>query len=704
MDILSFVNPKNVLGLINEPSVPWLLALLIIIWAFYQWVRFRIGLSSIAQAIRRASQIVAQSNNFQTQYETIRPHLEKDRIIGHCWRAFEETLILPYSDQESIRYIKRPIVFFNQASLISARINLRHYQAIPNMLVGIGLLFTFIGLIAALYFASQGFEAQDTAETQKALSQLLHAATFKFVTSVAGLLASLIFAWREKNHLHRLQTAIEKFCQQLELRMAFITPEQIAVEQLKETKDQHQQLERLNTDLAFSIAKALEQTTLASASSATLESMKDLVHSATNTLAAIESMHISLGQKIGDLRDHFGAQNQDALEKLLREFISNLKAGAGTELEVLGNTLQILTENLRGSLDFGELQSSVQTFAGSVQRLEGVTQKADATGNTILSMRDQFTAIIQQLAHATKLTTDAAGHLALALNALSEQQTASDTATEQLKELTGKLNTAAIQVTESWQHYRKWFEEALRQAGGVFTDTEKAGQDLGLRLHDLHNGLSNMQKTLEILLQGLGERFGKGVDEAGGNFRENMEKAAKALNDNMNGFANSILLLQKITEQAANAGSTLLEVHGALQTTAKNLNAGTQTLTNAVTEVKTSSGILGQQGQTATEALHRLADMANKVKGYTDQLTLTWDQHQQRFSNVDQSAAKMFQEINQGLNAYTSQIRGFVQELDQSLVKATDSLGGVVHGFTESVDELNVTLNKLSAVKGRSTP
>jgi hypothetical protein len=68
--------------------------------------------------------------------------------------------------------------------IIRETLNLRLLQAIPNVLVGIGLLFTFLGLTAALYFASQGAAAHDVAQTQLSIRNLLDAAAFKLSSSL----------------------------------------------------------------------------------------------------------------------------------------------------------------------------------------------------------------------------------------------------------------------------------------------------------------------------------------------------------------------------------------------------------------------------------------------------------------------------------------------------------------------------------------
>jgi len=65
-------------------------------------------------------------------------------------------------------------------------------QSLPNYLTSVGLIFTFVGLVVALYFAAKGFDTGDINNARTAILQLLNASSFKFMTSVAALVAAMI--------------------------------------------------------------------------------------------------------------------------------------------------------------------------------------------------------------------------------------------------------------------------------------------------------------------------------------------------------------------------------------------------------------------------------------------------------------------------------------------------------------------------------
>ncbi len=63
--------------------------------------------------------------------------------------------------------------------------------SLPGYFTSVGLIFTFIGLVVALYFAAKGFRSGDLGEARAAIVQLLNAASFKFLTSVSALVSAL---------------------------------------------------------------------------------------------------------------------------------------------------------------------------------------------------------------------------------------------------------------------------------------------------------------------------------------------------------------------------------------------------------------------------------------------------------------------------------------------------------------------------------
>jgi hypothetical protein len=65
---------------------------------------------------------------------------------------------------------------------------------LPGYYTSVGLILTFVGLVAALYFSARGFRSGDINEARQAIVALLNASAFKFLSSVAALAAALLIS------------------------------------------------------------------------------------------------------------------------------------------------------------------------------------------------------------------------------------------------------------------------------------------------------------------------------------------------------------------------------------------------------------------------------------------------------------------------------------------------------------------------------
>jgi hypothetical protein len=217
-------------------------------------------MAPMLRALRRVKKqlrAIPDHDAFNNDFIRIDEAITQERLLKHGWEEFKETLILPQPGEPGpIRNTARPSAYLNVGS-VASELNLSLYQAIPNYFVGIGLLFTFLGLVAAIYFASEGV-AGDVKQAKESLGNLLNAATFKFATSIAGLGSSIVLSFFVRLLTLRVQLYFDRLCELLEQRMTSVTPEWLAFQQVDELKKQTIQLERFNTDFAVEVAKALE--------------------------------------------------------------------------------------------------------------------------------------------------------------------------------------------------------------------------------------------------------------------------------------------------------------------------------------------------------------------------------------------------------------------------------------------------------------
>ena len=105
-----------------------------------------------------------------------------------------------------------------------------------NILVAIGLVVTFLGIVAALTEATSAMGqagGSDSSAMETALMGLLSIAATKFWTSIAGVLASVILRVVARFRRKRIERLEASLFESLDAAVEFNPPEKVMLEQLK---------------------------------------------------------------------------------------------------------------------------------------------------------------------------------------------------------------------------------------------------------------------------------------------------------------------------------------------------------------------------------------------------------------------------------------------------------------------------------------
>lgn len=152
------------------------------------------------------------------------------RLLEDEWKIFEATLIeVEGIGNGRLHTTVRPHEYFTMEAMESRGLNFRILYALPGYFVGFGLLFTFLGLVAGLFFASKGMQTTEFAAARLALGKLLNASTLKFVSSVVGIGASLVTSITVLAWAKAVQGALDDLCRAIELRFPALSPSFLAV-------------------------------------------------------------------------------------------------------------------------------------------------------------------------------------------------------------------------------------------------------------------------------------------------------------------------------------------------------------------------------------------------------------------------------------------------------------------------------------------
>ena len=244
--------------LLNHSWVPWLTSGLILLWGMVQWSAMRRNLFDpmdmpLSDAMTTLEETPSEPSTFRPAFTRVDQALTENSLLGPLWSDYSKTLLLS-EDDRIIHSTVRPGSHFTLDRLIGNNLEDRFYRAVPGFLIGSGFFFTFIGLIAALHFGGQGLASEEIGQARLAMQGLLHAAALKFLSSLTGFAAALLFSWGDRWHRHQMAQEVELFCQLLEDRFEHLSGERVAHEQLRATNLQNRHLGRITARLDNTVA------------------------------------------------------------------------------------------------------------------------------------------------------------------------------------------------------------------------------------------------------------------------------------------------------------------------------------------------------------------------------------------------------------------------------------------------------------------
>ncbi|MEO5349279.1 MAG: hypothetical protein H7836_06510 [Magnetococcus sp. YQC-3] len=238
------------LQLLNHAWAPWAAAGFLLLWGGGHWLAmqgnfFRPLHRQLVEMRHELEETPDDPIAFAARYSAVSESLARHRLLTPTWTAFTRTITPPPQRGIPLHGTREPNQFFNPSALVGREAAQYYYSTIPNLLLGVGVLFTLIGLVAAIHLTIRSMASGDLYTTQTALMALLNAAAVKFLSSIAGFALALFFSWEEKRQKRRLERESEQICQLLLERMEWVLVTESNREQLQAAQTQSRQLQEI---------------------------------------------------------------------------------------------------------------------------------------------------------------------------------------------------------------------------------------------------------------------------------------------------------------------------------------------------------------------------------------------------------------------------------------------------------------------------
>ena len=318
--------------------------------------------------------------DFHSFDERLRSTLGRTQVFDGVWDRWTASR-QPFqrSDGAQVIAVEKPAGEFFNLVTWERRLAMHWYRALPNYLVGLGLCFTFLGVVAVISIAAASLQSsKEAADQTEALRQLLEAASFKFVTSLVGVFASvcysLFFRWR----LINVERGIATLVVELSRRIFTLNPTALLLQIREENQRQTGCLETMATNVGVAVGEQFTKATRVMGDAlaqldATVKAMSDKMGEKTD----------SMKQAIDGLSGGIVETTSKDLEKLVASAVEALNTTLKDHLDAIAVALKETCREIEGTRaafsevagHAGEVRAEYATLAGEIRaRTEEVSE------------------------------------------------------------------------------------------------------------------------------------------------------------------------------------------------------------------------------------------------------------------------------------------------------------------------------------------
>lgn len=596
----------------------------------------------------------------------IRTSFTRNSELAEAWQEFEDSLVTrDCGDNRRIVYkTEEAALVFSEERLLGQHLNLRYWNSVPSILVGMGILGTFVGMVCGLLpFSVVDFT--QTNEIQEAIKQLLAGVATAFVTSVLGMSTSLLFNMVEKERIGKVSREIVDLQRVLDQTFTLTTQEEISFRQEDELAQQTQALKSFSTDLANEIKSAMAQgrqeiiTELQKAPDAFSNAMAERLAPSLN----------ELNDAVKELREQKEESSTEAIGKLIEVFQDSISGNTVRQMETLATTVDDVSQSLKDlPAQLADMMTSVQDKIDQTSLVLSATseEQMGQTKSMLNGMLNAFQSAIDKQQNGLSETTDRVNE--------EMRQIASD--------IRNLLESVANQTNDQLSQRIADFESVLdqqRQAIDEITaGTTKASEESADR----------MRQLFEHSATRLGESV-QDVEQSVSKLLQQQHGQIEAVDVQLASLRATIAKNQEMLQQMNESAASVRHLISTTQEYSRKLAAGSERIESAGTYLTQASNAFKEENDRYLTANRETTKQIQESLVQSKQLL---NNYTRQFQTIDSGLKSIFEEIESGLNNYAStsrdSINNYLGTFSNQLTAAANALSGSVEALKESVDDL----------------
>ena len=560
-------------------------------------------------------------------------------------------------------------------------------DAVSGVLVGLGLLGTFLGLTLGI----KGFDSSNTERINESIQGLLAGMGTAFYTSLAGMIASILFTGLDKAFRYRLYKYTKELTDNLDsefyiddIELANLNQQKIVNqlykalktdiqdqassivakltynnaegqnvtignairEILTENTKQSKALMSFSTDLAMELNQGFDETLSRQMQQKIVPLMESVDATTKAVVEHIDKMADTVSSPATDMMQNVVDELKQSMQSLLNEFSTGLSGSATSELENLAMQLSTATQAMA---DFPKnmenisatLQVTIEEVKHAISEISNTSANANSTA--MQQMQEQIT-------YATGAISNAITEVKEVMSGISQSSQ------EQSNQMVSKLADAAEKMGAFLTGTISTLSNSVQQSVKGITDDINSKQTDLIALQE--DTTSQTKKLLENFNVGL----------------ERLEKMNEYVTGTMNGFKQA---QGEITVSTSN----LRTISSDMKLATELFNKGQNDYAARLAQLQTAS----QKG----------IDQVTEMLKNSGQLS---DEYVQKFDLIKQGLGSIFSQLQSGLTEYSRTVKDttdkYLASYTSSLTQTTGALASTIERQNEVTEMLTDTISR----------
>jgi hypothetical protein len=501
---------------LEEPGTIWILAAILFLIAFVSAVCFELELLRLARRLKLANGVIDEEfkgadspKDFHYASASVVEAFGGDRSLSREWMAYSKGVRRIHGELLSSGPAEQ---YFNPTRTFQ-RHAILHYRAIPGILVGLALVFTFLGIAVVIHQASN-------LKSSEELPRLLAPAALKFWTSLIGVFLSLVCAFHYRLRIRNVSESMTVFARKLSSAVPMIGIVHL-----------FQEISALRSEIGRPAEDAIQE--IVDHATATFDTAIEKAHGAVQKSAEL------LVRQTEDLRLEFNkitnevSQSCDVLSgatngfsRAIQELTGSLRVGMEVAVssysDILGTSSEKLKVELKEAANAFEISLNGASTTLRHEMEKAGTAVSGSFGDLTGKMREDFIQVGKDADRVKRGFKAAALDAEKAGESLQNICVATDGLTEfgkQLNELKGlaaslmtvqaTLQNTAVSLSSLWNGYVNRLEHLDKQLAGSLSELPKSFQQyadsVGSYTRDLDQHLDTSLKGVMAWVQRIEE-------------------------------------------------------------------------------------------------------------------------------------------------------------------------------------------------------